>query len=40
MVCPKHCISRGKPYVIQQERCIKCGLCVTRCWRKVIVRQE
>jgi len=35
-ICPKHCISKGQPYVIKQSACIGCGLCVTRCWRNVI----
>ncbi|MGL6173696.1 MAG: 4Fe-4S binding protein [Cellulosilyticaceae bacterium] len=36
IVCPTHCISKGKPYKINEERCIGCGLCVKRCWRRVI----
>lgn len=36
VICPKHCISKGKPYTIHQDKCIKCGLCVKRCWRSVI----
>lgn len=35
-ICPQHCISKGRPYVIKQSSCIGCGLCVTRCWRQVI----
>ena len=38
VVCPTHAISKGKPYVIQAHKCIGCGLCVTRCWRKLIKR--
>lgn len=36
VVCPKHCISKGTPYVIHQDRCTRCGLCVKRCRRKLI----
>lgn len=39
-ICPKHCISKGKPYVIRQNQCIGCGLCVGRCWRKMICLVE
>ncbi|MDA3733046.1 4Fe-4S binding protein [Niameybacter massiliensis] len=35
-VCPVHCISRGNPYSINQIKCIRCGRCVSRCWRKYI----
>ncbi len=35
-ICPKHCISKGNPYVIDKKQCIGCGLCVSRCWRQVI----
>lgn len=38
VVCPVHCISKGQPYVIQKDKCIGCGLCVTRCWRQVIYK--
>lgn len=36
-ICPKHCISKGNPFTIQEDKCIGCGLCTTRCWRKCIV---
>lgn len=35
-ICPKHCISKGQPFIIKQDQCIGCGLCVSRCWRNVI----
>nr|WP_307989599.1 4Fe-4S binding protein [uncultured Niameybacter sp.] len=36
VVCPKHCISKGQPYRINQASCIKCGRCTMRCRRKLI----
>jgi NADH:ubiquinone oxidoreductase subunit F (NADH-binding)/NAD-dependent dihydropyrimidine dehydrogenase PreA subunit len=38
--CPVDCIS-GKvkePHVIDQEKCIKCGVCVEKCKRNAIIR--
>lgn len=37
LVCPIHCISKGKPYTIHAKKCIGCGQCVVRCRRKLIV---
>lgn len=39
-VCPKHCISKGKPYTIDSKKCIGCGACTKRCWRGLIVHQQ
>lgn len=39
-ICPKNCISKGRPYTINQKQCIKCGLCVKRCWRKLILKEK
>lgn len=40
VVCPKHCISKGRPYKIKEEICIGCGRCTTRCWRGLIKIKE
>lgn len=38
-ICPRQCISKGRPYYIHTEKCIGCGLCTQRCWRGLIVRE-
>ncbi|MGN0476877.1 MAG: 4Fe-4S binding protein [Ruminococcus sp.] len=30
-LCPQGCISKGTPFVIQQEHCLHCGNCLTIC---------
>ncbi len=37
--CPQQCITKGKPYRIQQEHCLHCGLCFENCPVKAIVRR-
>ena len=39
VICPKHCIHKGSPYVINQAQCIRCGKCVARCWRNLIRKE-
>lgn len=37
--CPQQCITKGKPFVIQQEHCLHCGLCIENCPVQAIVRR-
>ena len=29
--CPQKCITKGEPYVINQDHCLHCGLCFENC---------
>ena len=37
--CPQQCISEGKPYYINQENCLHCGLCYEICPVEAIIRR-
>ena len=37
--CPQNCITKGDPFVIQQEHCLHCGSCFERCPVSAVVRR-
>ena len=37
--CPQKCITKGEPYVINQDHCLHCGLCFENCPVSAIERR-
>jgi len=35
-ICAQKCITKGVPYIIQQEHCMHCGICVDKCPQNAI----